>query len=70
MPTKDGIEAAQSILSAEGQEGIKEEDRPSVYIVTSSDLEEARERAEGLGLGGVMPKPLTVDTLHHIFSLK
>jgi len=62
MPGMDGITFARHALS------VPPEQRPCVLLVTAFAREEAVKAAEGLGLAGVLNKPVTPSTLLDTFS--
>ena len=57
MPGMDGIEFARRALS------LPPEERPCVLLVTAFARDEALKAAEGVGLAGVLNKPVTPSTL-------
>ncbi len=62
MPGMDGITFARHALS------VPPEHRPCVLLVTAFAREEALKAAEGVGLAGVLNKPVTPSTLLDTFS--
>ena len=62
MPGMDGIAFARHALS------MPPEHRPCVLLVTAFAREEAIKAAEGVGLAGVLNKPVTPSTLLDTFS--
>ncbi len=58
MPGMDGIAFARQALS------LPPEHRPCVLLVTAFARDEALRAAEGVGLAGVLNKPVTPSTLH------
>ena len=62
MPGMDGITFARHALS------VPPEHRPCVLLVTAFAREEAMKAAEGVGLAGVLNKPVTPSTLLDTFS--
>ncbi|MBC7700561.1 response regulator [Aquabacterium sp.] len=62
MPGMDGIAFARQALS------LPPEHRPCVLLVTAFGRDEALRAAEGVGLEGVLNKPVTPSTLHDSIS--
>ncbi len=62
MPGMDGITFARHALS------MPPEQRPCVLLVTAFARDEAMKAAEGVGLAGVLNKPVTPSTLLDTFS--
>jgi PAS domain S-box-containing protein len=62
MPDMDGITFARHALS------LPPEHRPCVLLVTAFARDEALRAAQGVGLAGVLNKPVTPSTLHDSIS--
>ncbi|MBA4110837.1 MAG: hybrid sensor histidine kinase/response regulator [Leptothrix sp. (in: Bacteria)] len=62
MPGMDGITFAREALS------LPPEHRPCVLLVTAFARDEALRAADGVGLAGVLNKPVTPSTLHDSIS--
>ena len=62
MPGMDGISFARAALS------LPPEHRPCVLLVTAFARDEALRASEGVGLAGVLNKPVTPSTLHDSIS--